>query len=88
MSLPRLLTPASGVPVLSCMGILSSIGSSHELSVLEQGAEEDASEFAKKKFSDLPCVFQMSGCEFLARLSSPPWVSGKRKQRRFTGNVG
>ena len=49
MSLPRLLTPASGVPVLSCMGILSSIGSSHELSVLEQGAEEDASEFAKKK---------------------------------------
>ena len=78
MSLSRSLTPASGVPVLSCTGILSSIGSSHELSVLEQGAEEDAGEFAKKKtFSDLPCVFQIPGCEFLARLSRPPRSAGR-----------
>ena len=47
-SLSQILTTAAGVPVLSCIGLLSV--SSHKLSVLEQSAEEKACEFAKKRF--------------------------------------
>ena len=44
------LFPTTGVPVLTGVGTLPAVGSSHELRVLEQRAEEYAGEFAKKRF--------------------------------------
>ena len=50
------------VPVLACERILSAIASFHALNILEQGDEEYAGELAT--FTDIPCVFQISGCNF------------------------